>query len=268
MADGHLTSAPNPATQYALTLGAILERHRQMIYRLTILLVGLTAIACTTDKKVVVTSDKVIETIKTDNELFSEIILTADTLIENGSFNKVIFKNGDKTIFEIYDEDAYDTIESKAIEIANEVTSDKLLLQTFGDTYYISLFGAQYGCCPRDLTVLQADKDGVKKIFKDALEVERISKTTTGEIKYFGIDSYSEALYPIDSLDILLYSYNPTWVYNLTDGFKFDSLATRQYNEDNYVFAGYKYDGEIKVAFPKNGQDRKSGKRKPYIYNE
>jgi hypothetical protein len=239
-----------------------------MIYRLTILLVGLTALDCTVDKKVVATSDKVIETIKTDNNLFSEIVLTADTSIENGTFNKVIFKNGDEIIFEIYDEDAYDTIESNTIEITNEVTSDKLLVQKIDDIYYISLFSAQYGCCPRDLTVLQADKGGVKKIFKDAFEVEKISKSPTGEIKYFGIDSYSEPLYPIDSLDILLFSYNPTWVYNLTDGFKFDSLATQQYNEDNYVFAGFNYDHEIKVAFPKDGQDRKSGKKKPYIYNK
>ncbi len=239
-----------------------------MIYRLTTLLVGLIALACTGDKKVVATSDKIIETIKTDNNIFNEIVLTADSLIENGIFNKVILKKGDKTIFEIYDEDAYDTIESKAIQINNEVTSDKVLLQKFNDRYYISLFGAQYGCCPRDLTVLQADKDGVKKIFKDGLEVERISKTSIGEIKYFGIDSYSEPLYPIDSLDILLFSYNPTWVYNLTEGFKFDSLATRQYNEENYVFAGFNYHGEIKVAFPKDGQDRKSRKWKPYIYSE
>ena len=239
-----------------------------MIYRLTILLLGLTVLACTVDKKVAVTSDKIIETIKTDNEIFTEIVLTVDTLIENGTFNKVIFRNGDRTIFEIYDEDSYDTIETKAIEITNEVNSDNLLLQKIDDSYYISLFGAQYGCCPRDLTVLQADKDGVRKISKDGLEIQKISKSATGQITYFGINSYSEPLYPVDSLDILLFSYNPTLAYNLTEGFKFDSLATRQYNEDNYVFAGFKYNGEIKVAFPKDGQDRKSGKKMPYIYNE
>jgi hypothetical protein len=49
-------------------------------------------------------------------------------------------------------------------------------------------------------------------------------------------------------------------------GFKLDSLLTKKYNEDNYVFAGFDYDGELKVAFPKNGEERKSGTRKPYIY--
>lgn len=180
----------------------------------------------------------------------------------------MIFKYGDVIVFEIYDEDGYGTIESKAIEIKNEVASDKLLLQKFDDTYYISLFGAQYDCCPRYLTVLQADKYGVKKIFKDYFEVKKVKKTENEGIKYFGIDSYSEPLYPIDSLDVLLFSYNPTLVYNLKTGFKFDSLATQQYNEDNYVFAGFKYEGEIKVAFPKDGQERKSRTRKPYIYKD
>lgn len=114
-----------------------------MIYRLTILLIGLATLGCTIDKKAVLNSDRVIERIKTDNNLFSEVILTADTSLENGTFNKVIFKYGDKTVFEIYDEDAYDTIESKAVDIKNEIKSDNFLLQKINDTYYISLFGAQ-----------------------------------------------------------------------------------------------------------------------------
>lgn len=238
-----------------------------MINRLTFLLIGLIILNCTVDKKASESSDKIIEAIKTDNDLFTEIILTADTTIENGTFNKVTIKNGDNVVFEIYDEDAYDTIESKAIQIKNEVSSDKILLQKNKDKYYISLFGAQYGCCPRDLTIIQADKKGIRKIFKDSFEISKVS-TDNDEIKYFGIESFSEPLYPVDSLDILLFTYNPTLVYTLNDSFSFDSLTTKKYNEENYVFAGLKYEGDVKVAFPKDGQERKAGTRKPYIYKE
>lgn len=238
-----------------------------MNYRLTILLIGLTTLGCTVDKRANSNSDKIIEDIKADNDLFTEIILTADTLIENGTFNKVQFKNADKVVFELYDENAYDTIESKAIEIKNEISSKNILLQKIKDTYYIALFGAEYGCCPRELTIIQADKSGIRKIFKDSFEVSKVSKADNGEIKYFGIESFSEALYPIDSLDILLFTYNPTLVYSLSNGFKFDSLTTKQYNEENYVFAGFNYEGDVKVAFPKDGQERKLGTRKPYIYS-
>jgi hypothetical protein len=240
----------------------------QVVNRIIFPLTTVMILSCTVDKKPETNSPKVIQSIKTDNELFTEIILTADTLIENGTFNKVQIKKDEKVISELYDEDAYDTIESKAIEIRNGIQSRYVLLQKIDSAYYISLFGAQYGCCPRDLTILQVDRSGIKKIFKDAFEVKKISKSQAGEIKYFGIESYSEALHPIDSLDILLFTYNPTLVYNLKNGFKFDSLATQKYNEENYVFAGFNYKGEIKVAFPKDGQARKSKAGKPYLYQQ
>jgi hypothetical protein len=244
------------------------ETDNLMKNRLTLLLTTLMAFGCTVDKKANSNSDTVIESITVDSDLFTDIILTADTLIENGTFNKVQFKSRDKVVFELYDEDAYDTIETKAIEIKNETASRNILLQKVGDKYYVTIFGAEYGCCPRELTIIQADKNGISKIFKDSFEVSKISKTDNDDIKYFGIESFSEPLYPIDSLDILLFTYNPTLVYSLGEGFKFDSLTTKKYNEEHYVFAGFNYKGEIKVAFPKDGQDRKSGTRKPYIFSE
>jgi hypothetical protein len=130
------------------------------------------------------------------------------------------------------------------------------------------VFGAQYGCCASELTIIQADKNGTTKIFKDSFEVHEVSNSDSGEIKYFGIDSFSESIGVVDSLDIELFTYNPTLVYSLNDSFMFDSLATKKYNEENYVFAGYDYGDKIKVAFPRDGQERKAGTRKPFIYRK
>jgi hypothetical protein len=255
-----------------------------MNLRISIILVGL--IACTpdksrdatneeprdtiTDKKLNVDErknhrpEKVIEDIRVDNNLFTEIILTSD----NATFNKIIIKKGDKIVFELYDQDSYDTIESGAIKIKNEIKSKNLLLQKIKDRYFISLFGAQYGCCVRELTIVQVDKNGATKIFKDDFEVHEVSYSDNGEIKYFGIESFSESVGVVDSLDIQLFTYNPTQVYSLSDSFKFDSLATKKYNEENYVFAGHNYQGELRVAFPKDWRERKKGTRKPYIYRD
>jgi hypothetical protein len=125
-----------------------------MNLRISILLVGLVAISCSTDKKpdsisgnnldtIVDKSletakkpnkgtDRIIEKIKVDSNLFTEIILTADSLvdeIEDATFNKIIIKKGEKVVFELYDENAYDSIESRAIKIKNEINSKNLLLQ-------------------------------------------------------------------------------------------------------------------------------------------
>ena len=262
----------------------------KMNSKISILLVGLVLFGCTAEKKVETISEgtedtisnktsdmdekkngreRVVEEIKVNNDLFTEIILTADSLVdelEDATFNKMTIKNGDQVIFEMYDQDAYDTMDSRDIKVKNEVISKNLLLQKVRDKYFISLFGAQYGCCARALTIVQIDKKGVKKIFKDEFEIHQVITSDNGDVKYFGIDSFSESVGVVDSLDVELFTYNPTSVYRLGDDFKFDSLETKQYNEANYVFAGYNYQGELMVAFPRDRQERKKGKKKPYIY--
>lgn len=206
----------------------------------------------------------VVQRIATNTDLFDEMVLTADSGLENGTFNGFALRNQNRTIFQIFDVDAYDTIEAKAIKIKNEIDSDLALLQKINDTYYISLFGFQYGCCPRSLTIIKVDKDGVAKIFKDEFDVYRISVDTTGNTEYYGSSSFSEGL---DDNDSLIFStYNPTQIYNLTKGFVFDSSATKEYNEENYVFAGYTPDSNIIIASPNHIHDGKT--RKPYIFRK
>lgn len=260
--------------------------------RISILLVALILFACTADKKTDTISndtvdtvtnktsdvdekekgaDRIVEKIKVNSDIFTEIILTADNLvdeIEYATFDKMMIKNGEKIIFELYDQDAYDTMDSRAIKVKNEINSKNLLLQKVKDKYFISLFGAQYGCCARTMTIVQVDKKGISKIFKDAFELHEVIKSENGDIKYLGIDSFSESVGVVDSLDIELFTYNPTLVYSLGDSFKFDSLGTKQYNEENYVFAGYNYEDEVRVAFPRDGRERKKGTTKPYIYRQ
>lgn len=196
-------------------------------------------------------AERVVETINFPTAFFTDIILTADRLvneIEQASFNKIVLKKNEELVFELYDEDAYDTLERRAVQIKNEVNSKNVLLQRVGETYFLTLFGAWYGCCPRELTVLKIDKTGVKKIFKDSFEVDMIKLSESGQTQYFGYDSFGESIGYVDSLNVELYTYNPIFVYRLGETFELDSAETRKYNEDHYVFAGFDYTDDVVVA--------------------
>lgn len=205
-------------------------------------------------------AERVVETIAFPTPFFTDITLTADRLvddIEQASFNKIVLKKNEELVFELYDEDAYDTLERRAVQVKNEVNSKSVLMHRVGETYFLTLFGAQYGCCPRELTVLKIDKTGVKKIFKDSFEVDMIKLSESGQTQYFGYDSFGESIGYVDSLDVELYTYNPILVYRLGETFELDSAETRKYNEDHYVFAGFDYTDEVVVA---------KGNGKTYLY--
>lgn len=243
--------------------------------RVIVILIGLVWIGCTAGKSgkdislnPVTVADSVVERIAVENDFFTELILTADPSIENGSYNKLMIFNGNDKVFEIYNQSAFDSIDLRALAINNELMSNYVLLQNIDRKFFISLFGAEYGCCPRHLTILQVDNEGIVKIFDEPLYVENISMLNTDEIQYLGIDAFSESFGVIDSLGIELSTYNPTLVYILGEGFKFDSVSTRHYNEENYVFAGYAYDSKIKVAQRIDRVENERGKMKPYVYTE
>ena len=221
---------------------------------------------CKTDGSLRPHGENTIETLTINNDFVDQIDLLTDSSVEVGVFNKAVFRKDNQIVFEIYDEDSYDTIDSVLKGFTNEIESKHILIQKLEGKYFIGLWGAQYGCCPRRLTLIQADADGVRTVFKDEFEVNQIQMNEKGELKYFGITSFSESLYAVDSLDILLFTYNPTLVYDLKSGFKLDSALTRKYNEEHYVFAGFSYDGDLSVAFPKDEDERKRGTRKPYIF--
>lgn len=66
----------------------------------------------------------------------------------------------------------------------------------------------------------------------------------------------------IDSLNAHLGYYSPFYVYTIGEGFDLNKTLTKQYNERNYVFAGYEADEKIKVIYPRNGSRPKIFKAK------
>jgi len=106
----------------------------------------------------------------------------------------------------------------------------------------------------------------LKEIAKLEFDLIKIKKQSNGEILVYGQSSFSQGLADIDSLDIYLSSYSPTLIYNLTHDFKLDSVYTKKYNEENYVFAGFKYSEKVIVAKQRYNKKRKVDTIHPYIF--
>ena len=59
-----------------------------------------------------------------------------------------------------------------------------------------------------------------------------------------------------DSLNADIGTYSPYLVYTIENDFKLNEPLSKKYNEDNFVFAGYKYSEEIKILFPRDKKEK------------
>jgi hypothetical protein len=70
------------------------------------------------------------------------------------------------------------------------------------------------------------------------------------EFLYRQIFEYSEIP---DTLNGKIGTYSPYFIYTVDSSCTLNQSLTRRYNEEHYVFAGYKYDEGIKVYYPNDG---------------
>ena len=119
------------------------------------------------------------------------------------------------------------------------------------------------------MTVLKADKSGIKTIFDQNFGVSKIEKNQKSDLLYYGQASWSQGINQIDSLGITISigTYSPKLVYNLNKDFAMDSILTRNYNEAEYVFAGYEA-SDILVAHRWYKKNSKGDKIRPYIFKK
>lgn len=150
----------------------------------------------------------------------------------------------------------------------NLVQSELILIQQLKGNYFINLFGVEYGCCPRTLTIIKVDKDGFSKIFESEFDLIKIYSFPNGDIGYLGSESFSQGLATIDSLSTTLGSYSPSLIYRLSNNIRLDSTLSREWNKENYVFRGYVYDEDIIVAHPSHFGKYPKKEFKPYVFKE
>jgi hypothetical protein len=215
---------------------------------------------------------KIVETIDFRTNQFDKIILTTEVYSDPkyqviGSYGGGQFEKNGKTVFKLPDIDGYDSIDSNILEgIESRIKSPFVVTLSHKDVNYVMFQGFQFGCCPRYLVIVKDDKSGLKEIAKLEFDLIKVKKENDGNIMAFGQSSSSQGLADIYSLDISLSSYSPMLIYNLAQDFKLDSVYTKKYNEENYVFAGFEYSEKVTVARQRHNKNRKIDTIRPYIY--
>jgi hypothetical protein len=113
------------------------------------------------------------------------------------------------------------------------------------------LFGYCFGT-GREFTILRVDGSKVQMIFdQDLDEIIRIGDIDNeGHTSLIGRNSY-ELYIEVDSLDADIGTYSPFLIYTMGKTVTINEPLSKKYNEDNYVWAGLKYNENIKVLYPR-----------------
>lgn len=207
---------------------------------------------------------KMIEDLKSGSTFFDRIVLSKDSNLIAGSFDSVTFFKNKKAIFSLKNTDGYDSAADVFKGIKNISSSQFVSIANKDNTYLISLFGFQYGCCPRRLSLVTIDDSGFNKIFDEDFDVTSIEKIEK-DFFLFGRKSFGQCLTTIDSLEVNICGHSPLLIYKIGKLVELDTIKTKEWNESNYVFRGFVADYDIWIASPSWKSKRKTT---PYVFKE
>lgn len=201
-----------------------------------------------------------------DNKL--DTILLSSSLTDTTGFNKIsISLTGIcKKVFTAKNE--WTSIDKGFLATnKNRVNSDKVFLKIGELSSQILLFGVLDGAGYReDFSIINIKDNGIAMVFdKGEKDIDIENPITVADFDKDGRTEFVfrnmfEYYQQVDSLNEDIGTYSPYLVYTIDNDFKLNEPFTKKYNEDNFVFAGYKYSEEIKILFPRDK------KKKPRIW--
>lgn len=177
-----------------------------------------------------------------------------------GTFSRLtvyLANNGTKSFDPV---DIFDVIPDDFSSSATSLIDSKLVgIYPTQTGVLIFAFGYPYGSGRSTSLVIKVSGKSINTVFEGDynyfISLSKLNQTPTLVLR-----KTAEHWGWVDSLNILLSSYCPYQVVTLNETFKFDSVLTKDYNIENYVFQGYEpYNSKITVAIPKDGA-------KPYLY--
>lgn len=149
-------------------------------------------------------------------------------------------------------------------ENKNDVKSNLIFLKKTQKQAVILLFGELDGGGYRDeFAIINIENNSIKEVF-NASEKKEVEWPVTltnlsgaDHLCFIYRDTFqfagcsSELQYQKGKPDIG--SYAPFYVYPVDDSCKMSKQLTKEYNQDHYVFAGFKYNEHILVFYPPKG---------------
>ena len=194
-------------------------------------------------------SDNVLDTISLSSSLPDKLSFNRISITLTGISKKTFTAKNEWTIIE------KDFLKTNS----NFVKTDKFFLQKGKSHSEIFLFGLIDGAGYRqDFSIIYIKDNNVTMVFdksENDIDVEipitiaDLNKDGTTEFVFRNMFEFYKQ---VDSLNADIGNYSPYLVYTIDNNFKLNEPLTKKYNEDNFVFAGYKYSEEIKILFPRD----------------
>lgn len=200
-----------------------------------------------------------------NNDGFEDlIILQNPPIYENdpGAFSRLTIHLTNIGAKHFDTQDVFDKIpDTFRPSISSSINSEFIGVYPFQDGTLVFAFGFQYGSGMAESMAIKISENSIVPVFEDAYNsFISLSELEFGQTPKLVLRKTEEYWGWIDSLNIALSTYSPFHVFILRESFELDSLLTKKYNMENYVFQGFEtYNPNITVAVPRDGS-------KPYIY--
>lgn len=173
-----------------------------------------------------------------------------------GTFGRINISLGSKGRNTFMAHDIWDKVDKEfAKHNTNAVTSDLVFIHKEPKQSYILLFGFAYGSGREEISIIRIKDNKIEMLFDNPLE-EPVSFTdldNDGEAELLA--QAPPEMYEEDKKSKgFIGAYSPFIVFKLGPAMYTDKKLTEQYNKQHYVWAGYKYNENIKVRYPEKGK--------------
>lgn len=171
-----------------------------------------------------------------------------------GIFGKINISLGSKGRNTFTADDIWDKIDNVfAKENTNAVHSNLVFVRKEQAQAFILLFGFAYGSGRDEISLIRIKDNTIEMLIDNKLEnpLKFIDPDNDGITEL--VCQKPPELYGSDAKGDIG-SYSPFLIYKCDNVMSLDKKMTETYNKQNYVWAGYKYNGNIKLRYPKTGK--------------
>ncbi len=209
--------------------------------------------------------------VQLNNDNLLDTVVLSNALTEKDSFNKisVSIAGFDKQTF--VTKYAWTMVDTSFLkENINDISSNDFFVKKTNEQTTLLFFGWVSGAGYRDqFSIINIADNKIQMVFDDlgdidvAIPVSLTDLDHDGKLDFVFTAFREESPPPTNfKMEGTFESYCPFWVYTVDANCKLNKVLTKNYNEENYVFAGFGYDEGIEVFVPSKGGQKRACKRK------
>lgn len=173
-----------------------------------------------------------------------------------GTFGKINISLGSKGRNTFTAEDIWDKIDNAfAKENTNAVHSNLVFVHKEPKQAFILLFGFAYGSGRDEISLIRIKDNTIEMLIDNKLEEPvKFTDMDNDGITELVCQNPPEIFQTDSKAKATLGTYSPFLVYKCDNVMSLDKKLTEAYNKEHYVWAGYQYNENIMVRYPKTGK--------------